>query len=230
MHIMLEIKAEPRTVRGSKVNKQRRAGKIPAVVYGHGVESQPLFIDAKIFLKIYKEAGESSLIGLELEGKKRNVLIHDVQRDPLSEDFLHVDFYQVRMDEKLKATVPLEFIGESEAVKALSGILMKAIQEVEVEALPQDLPHHIEVDISPLATFEDRIAIKDLMVANGVKILAEPDDVVVSVAPPRSEEELAALEAKVETPIEEVKVVGEEEKKAAEEAEAQTAEGAAEKK
>ncbi len=218
---MPELKAESRTELGGKVNKKRKAGLIPAVIYGHDVKSEPLFVNGKDFLKIYKEAGESSILGLELGGKKRNVLIHDVQRDPLSGDFLHIDFYQVRMDEKLKATVSLEFIGESEAVKGQGGILMKTIQEVEVEALPQDLPRHIEVDISPLATFEDRISIKDLKVAAGVKILAEPDDVVVSVAPPRSEEELAALEGKVEAPVEEVKVVGEEEKAAEAVAEAE---------
>ena len=213
---MLELKAESRQELGAKVNRQRKAGKIPAIVYGHDVKSQLLFVDGKEFVKIYKEAGESSLIGLELDGKKKNVLIHDVQRDAMSGEFLHVDFYQVRMDEKLKATVPLEFIGESEAVKTHGGMLMKTIQEVEVEALPQNLPHHIEADISSLATFEDRITIGDLQVADGVKILADSEDVVASVAPPRSEEEQAALEGKIAAPVEEVKVVGEEEKKTAE--------------
>lgn len=211
---MLELKAQLRQELGSKVNKERKAGKIPAVLYGKGIKSEPLFVNEKDFFKTYKEAGESSIIGLELDGKKRNVLIYDVQRDALSDNFLHIDFYQVRMDEKLKATVPLGFVGESEAIKSLGGILVKSVQEVEVEALPQYLPHHIEVDISSLAALDDRIAIKDLKVSGNVKILAEPEEVVAAVAPPRSEEELAALEGKVEAPVEEVKVVGEEEKAA----------------
>lgn len=218
---MLELKALPRTVRGRKTNKQRKAGQIPAVIYGHGVKSEPLYVNAKDFAKVYTEAGESSLITLEVGGKNRNVLIHDVARDPLSENFLHVDFYQVRMDEKIKAEVPLNFIGESLAVKAEAGVLVKNMQEVEIEALPKDLPHHIDVDISVLETFEDHIFVKNINVPEGVKIIAEENEIVASVIPPRSEEELAALEQKLEEKVEEVKVVGEEEK-AAEAAAAET--------
>lgn len=222
---MLEIKAKPRQDLGKKTNKQRKAGFIPAVIYGHGIKSEPIYVLVKDFGSIYKEAGESTLVGLEIEGKKRNVLIHDVARNPLSDDIIHIDFYQVRMDEKIKAKVPLVFVGESDAVKSEGGVLVKNIQEIEVEALPQDLPHHIEIDISPLKTFEDHIYIKDLSVSEKVKIFAGNDEVVVLVTPPRSEEELAELEHKVEVPPEEVKVVGEEEKKAEEESAAAQEEG-----
>src|SRR4030042_2865598 len=118
------------------------------------------------------------------------------------------------MEEKIKAEVPLNFIGESLAVKAEAGVLVKNIKEVEIEALPKDLPHHIDVDISALENFEDHIFVKDINVPGGVKIIADENEIVASVIPPRSEEELAALEEKVEEKVEEVKVVGEEEKAA----------------
>jgi large subunit ribosomal protein L25 len=211
---MLDLKATPREELGKKTNKQRKAGQIPAVIYGHGIKSEPLYIGAKDFRKVYGEAGESTLVTLEVSGKKRNVLIHDVARDPLSEQVLHVDFYQVRMDEKLKAKVPLNFIGESAAVKAEGGVLVKNIQEIEIEALPKDLPHHLDVDIGALATFNDHIYVKNLEISGSIKVLADANEIVASVTPPRSEEELAALEQKVEEKVEEVKVVGEEEKAA----------------
>ncbi len=206
---MIEIKAQPRTELGKKVNKARKSGLIPAVVYGHGIKSESIYVPAKEFEKAYKAAGESTIVGLELAGKKRNTLIHDVSRDPLSDQILHIDFYQVRMDEKLKAKVPLVFVGESLAVKAEGGVLVKNIQEVEVEALPQDLPRQIEVDISALANFDDHIYLKDLSLPGSAHITAEANEIVASVIPPRSEEELAALEQKVEAKVEEVKVAGE---------------------
>lgn len=191
---MLELKARPRQELGRKVKKFRKAGQIPAVIYGHGIKSQPVYVLAKDFEKVYQQAGESSLIALEIENKKRNVLIHDIARDPISGQILHIDFYQVKMDEKIKAHIPLIFIGESPAVKTEGGTLIKNIQEVEIEALAKDLPHQIEVDVSQLQTFDDNIYIKDLKVSNQVKILAEPNEVVASVIPLRREEE-----TKVET-------------------------------
>jgi large subunit ribosomal protein L25 len=211
---MLEIKANSRKEVGGNIDKLRKNGILPGVVYGHGLDSKPVSLSAKDFSKIYKEAGESTQVALDFDGEKKNVLISDVQYDSLSGEPIHVDFYQVRMDEKIQAGVPLVFIGESPAVKAEGGVLVKSIQEVEVEALPQDLPHHIEVDISKLVTFDNRICVKDLKVSGSAKILVQPDEIVASVSQPRSEEELAELEAKVETSTEEVKVVGEEEKAA----------------
>jgi len=199
---MLVLKATPRQELGKKVNKFRKAGQIPAVIYGHGIKSQPLFVVAKDFEKVYKEAGESTLIALEIDGKKRNVLIHDLARDPLKGQILHIDFYEVRMDEKVKAHIPLVFIGEAPVVKTEGGILIKNIQEVEVEAKALDLPHQIEVDISGLKTFDDNIYIKDLKISNQIKILAEPDEVVASVIPSRKEEEIKPEAAPTEAPKE----------------------------
>lgn len=207
---MLELKATLRDQLGKKVKKTRKSGQIPAVLYGHGIKSQPVWILAKDFTKVFGKAGESTLIRLEIGDKRANVLIHDIQKDPLSDEVLHVDFYQVRMDEKIKTKVPLVFVGEAPAVKAEGGVLVKNIQEVDVEALPQYLPHHLEVNISSLKNFDDHIFINDLPIFNSVKVLAEGNEIVASVIPPRSEEELAALEEKVEEKVEEVKVVGEE--------------------
>lgn len=214
---MLELKAMPRQELGKKVNKFRKAGQIPAVIYGHGIKSQPLFVVAKDFEKVYKEVGESTLIALEIEGKKRNVLIHEINKDPISDQILHIDFYQVKMDEKIKAHIPLVFIGESPVVKTEGGTLIKNIQEIEVEAKALDLPHQIEVDVSRLQTFDDNVYIKDLKISDQVKILAEPNEVVASVIPLRREEEEMKPEA-VPTEVskeegkEEVKIEKEEEK------------------
>ncbi|KKT76210.1 MAG: 50S ribosomal protein L25 [Parcubacteria group bacterium GW2011_GWF2_44_7] len=205
---MLELKAEAREITGRKTNSLRRAGIIPAVLYGHGKKNQNLTVDEKEFGVILKEAGETSLVALKIGDKKHNVLIHDLSRHPLTDKSIHIDFYEVKMDEKIKTKVPLVFIGESMAVKSEGGILVRSLQEVEVEALPQDLPREINVDISTLNTFEDKIHVSDLAVGANVKILANSEEMVASVTPPRSEEELKELEAKPEEKIEEVQVAG----------------------
>lgn len=214
---MLELKAEPRTILGKKVNSLRKTGSIPAVLYGHGKQSVPVAISAKEFDKIFKQAGETTLLSLALGGQKRNVFIHDLAKDPLTGQIIHVDFFEVKMDEKIKAKVPFIFVGESPAVKADGGVLVRAMQEIEIEALPQDLPKEIEVDISSLKTFEDKIRVVNLSLKGSVKVLTNLDETVALVAPPRSDKELADLETKpTETAAAEVKVVGEEEKVAAE--------------
>lgn len=190
---MQELKAKPRTELGKKTNALRRAGFLPAVIYGEGVESQSIAVPYKDFDKVYREAGESTLLTLDVDGKKYNVLIHDLFRDPLKGHSLHADFYAVRMDKVIRTKVPVEFIGESPAVKNEGGILIKVIQELEVEALPQNLPHGISVNISPLSTFESKLFISDIILPKGVKVMADPDDTVVLVEPPRSVEELAAI-------------------------------------
>lgn len=209
----IEIKAEPRVAVGRKVKVLRRAGLIPAVLYGRGVKSTSLTTGAQEFNRIFQAAGETTLVDLAIGGQKHKVLIHDIARDPLSGAITHIDFFEVRMDEKLKAKVPLVFIGESPAVKTEDGILVRAIQELEVEAFPQYLPKEITVDISSLATFEDKIHVKNLKVNPQVKILAEADEVVALVAPPRSDKEMAELEGKLEEVVAEVPIAGQEEKK-----------------
>ena len=218
------MNAQIRDVFGKKVKSLRERGLVPAILYGPGVENMALAVDLKEAEHIYKEAGENTIVKLKIKDDKipeRNVLIYDVARETLSGQIIHFDFLQVRMDQVIKAVVPLEFTGESAAVKSEGGILVKNIHEVEVEALPTDLPHKITVDISSLNTFEDAILIKDLLVSAKVKILSDPELVVAQVQPPRSEAELEALKEEVVEKVEEVKVEVEEKKAEREKEEAE---------
>lgn len=215
---MIELSARLRREMGRANKNARSQGMIPAVLYGPAVkESIVLMVEAKDFARVYEEAGESGLIKLKIEDKTearqktetRVVLIYDIDHDPLAGKPIHIDFYQVKMDETIDVEIPLNFINKSPAVEAEKGVLVKNMQEIEVEALPADLPREIEVDISALKTFEDRICIKDLKVPEGVKILGNPEEVVALVAAPRTEKELADLE---QAPIESVAEVAVEEK------------------
>jgi large subunit ribosomal protein L25 len=192
----LTINATPRTVTGKKNSALRQTGKVPAVVYGHEVKSQNVEVDEREFRKIFKQAGENTIISLKLADKELPVLIHDVQNHYLKDTPVHVDFYAINMTEKLKADIPLEFVGEAPAVKALSGTLVKNLSEVEVECLPLDLPHSIEVDISSLENFESAIRVSDLKIPDKVELLTNPEETVATVAAPRSEEEMKALDEK----------------------------------
>ena len=218
---MIELKAKIRKDTGKKVEKIRKQGMVPAVLYGPTIKSQSLEIDLKEFEKIYKEAGESSLISLTLAKENFLVLIHAVEINALSQKPIHVDFYQPRLDEEIEATIPLVFEGEAAAARDLGGTLVKNIHEVEVKALPQNLPHEIKVNIDKLKTFEDSILIQDLPLPQGVKVLKEADEAVVFVASPEKiEEELAKP---IEEKVEEVEKVAEK-KEAEGEEEAEKAE------
>ncbi len=189
-----ELTAQTRSVLGKKVSSLRRGGFLPAVLYGETVETQSIAVPYKDFEKAYRSAGESSLVTLNVDGKTYNVLIHDISHDALTGRPLHADFYAVRMDKAIRTTVLLVFIGESPAVKNDGGVLVKVMQELEVEALPKDLPQKLEADLSKLVMLEARMLVKDIKVPSGVKIIAEPEEIVAIVEPPRSEEELAQLE------------------------------------
>lgn len=206
----MKFQARLREYTGKKVKKLQKEGYIPAVLYGKGIKNINLAINMKDFTKAYKIAGENTLLELDIENDKtgdRNVLVHDVNTDPVNDSIIHVDFYQVDMKQKVIANVPLVFEGESQAVKVEAGVLIKNLHEVEVSALPKDLPHEIKVDLSLLASFNDVISIKDLKVPQGVKIDMHEDEVIASVARPRSQEELEALSEKATTPdVSEVKV------------------------
>lgn len=173
--------------------KIRKTGLIPAIIYGHGIATVHLAVKYPEFEKAFRKAGESTLVTLVVDGKPKNVIIQDVQRHFLHGKFLHADFYEVSMTEKLKATVALEFSGVSKAVKELGGILVTVISEVEVECLPADLPHNIPVDISILNTFSDAIYVRDLKIDAKIEVLSDGDAIVVKVDQPRDiEAELAA--------------------------------------
>lgn len=170
-----------------------------------------LWIDRKVFNKVYDDVKGSSIIDIIVEnGNKQEpqkVLIYDVQRNPVTDDCIHVDFYRVKMDEEIEASVELEFINESLAVKELGGVLVKNIDKVEVQCLPMDLPKYIKVDISTLETFDDRICIEDLKISDKVSIDLESKTVVALVAPPRSQEDIEELEKDIEEDISQVEDV-----------------------
>lgn len=215
----LQISGKIRNTFGKNNKSLREAGEIPAVLYGHNTDNIAISLNLKEFAKVFKSAGESTIVNLNLEqsGKKEQkpVLIYDVDLDPVTDQPRHTDLYLVNMNEKITAKIPLVFVGESEAVKAFSGILSKNIHEVEVEALPKDLPHEISVDISMIKTFADHICIKDLPLSAGVKVLGHNgDDMIAAVKPPRSEEEMKKLEGEVKIDVDAVKVEAEEKKKA----------------
>lgn len=193
---MISLSANKREVLGKKVETLREEGLIPAVLYGPGFNAEVLSVNRKEFALAYKEAGESSLVELEVGPQKTPVLIRDVQRHPLSGDPIHVDFYQPRLDEKIKIMVPVHLEGEAPAVKDFEGTLIQNVHEVEVSSLPQDLPSEIIVDVSVLKTLEDRILVENLQVDSKVEILAEKDWIVAQVV------ETENVEAELAKPVE----------------------------
>ena len=208
----MELKSEKRKIFGKKVKTLRNQGLVPAIVYGGSESGIPLILDLKEFKRVFKRAGETTLIKLFIDktNSSKNVLIHDIARDPVTDEIKHVDFYEVKMDEKIAAKVPLVFMGSAPAVSDLGGVLVKAIQELEIRALPADLPREIEVDISALKTFDDNIAAKDIKLPKNVELLENASASLASVAPPRSEAELEELSGAVEEKVEEVAVETEE--------------------
>ena len=209
---MITLSAKIRKDFGRKTKSTRKADKIPAVVYGPGVKNESVLVDYKDFQKTFRQAGESSLIELNVEGEKgkRPVLIHEVQKDPVSDKFIHVDFFQASLKEEVEATVPLVFFGTAPAEKDLGGTLVKNITEVEVKALPQNLPHEIKVSIDGLKTFQDHVLIKDLVLPENVKVLKKPEEIVASVAQQQKIEE--ELEKTIEEDVESVEKVEKEKK------------------
>ena len=202
------LTAKKRTELGRKANKGRKTGLVPAVVYGKGIKSDCLWVNSLEFKRLLKKSGESVIIDLAIDGKSdRNVLIHEIQKDPVKGNYLHIDFYQVNMAEKIETEVELVFIGESLAVKEAGGVLVKNVDKVKVRCLPGDLPSHIDVDISGIKTFDDHIFAKNLKISDKVEIEIDPETVVALVAPPRSEEELSELEQKVEEDVTQVEGV-----------------------
>ena len=172
----------------------RKKGLLPAVFYGKKQQSTPMVVAMSDFMKVWKEAGESSVVSLKAKGVNGSIetLIHEVAVDPLSGKPIHVDFYVFEKGQKIEVPIPLQFIGVSPAVKDLGGNLLKILHEIKVSASPEHLPHALTVDISTLATFEDHILVKDLVVAKEVTILKNPDEIVASVLQQQNvEEELA---------------------------------------
>ena len=221
---MLSLKATIRTALGRKSKKLRKDGYVPAVLYGPKVQSTPVSLGYKDFEGVYKEARESTLISLGIEGEdigipaENVVLIRDAVIHPITRKFIHVDFYQVPMDEEITIAIPLVFENEAPAVKDEGAVFVRNVYELEVSALPKDLPHEITVDLSVLAHTDDSILVKDLAVAPGVKIEAEEGLVVAAVSAPVEEE--IVQEPPEEVAPEEIKTEAEEKREEEEKEEA----------
>src|SRR3989344_118606 len=195
------LKVEKRKVLGKKVKKLRREGIIPGNIYGKDIKSQAVQAPLKEFMQVFKEAGETGLVDVALDSQTIPALIHNVATD-YRDDVLHADFFKVNLKEKVKAMVPVEFTGEPKAVTDKIGLLMHILSEVEVEALPADLPEKIEVDVSHLANVDEQIEVGQLKVAEGVTVLTDPTQVVTKIgelvtkeAAEQAAEEAAAAEA-----------------------------------
>jgi large subunit ribosomal protein L25 len=177
---MLILKAKKRA--GEKMVDIRGAGLVPAVFYGFGKESTNISVPAVDFIKLFREAGETTAITLDVEGEKVSTLIHDIARDPVTGEPTHVDFLVVDMNKEAEVSVPIEFTGLAEAEKSGVGMVMKVMHEIEVRALPAKLPHSIVVDLTGLATLSDTIHAKDVALPEGVVLVSDADDVVAAVS------------------------------------------------
>jgi large subunit ribosomal protein L25 len=187
--IMLKLQIEKREKFGRKARGGKNTEKFPAVFYGPKEDSTSVFVTKRDFVKVWKEVGESSVIILEGAGDEKQALIQEVALDPVSDEPIHADFYIIEKGKKVEVDVPLEYVGESPAVKNLGAVLVKVMHELPIEAEPVNLPHEIEVDISSLVDFESNITVKDLKIPAGVTVLAEAEETVALVQEPREEEE-----------------------------------------
>lgn len=212
------LSAKTRTSMGKRSKDELAEMRVPAVMYGSGVTNQNISVPRSEFLKVYKQAGYSSLVDITVgETTPVKAVIKEVQVHPLSMEPVHIDFHQVRMDQEMEAVIPLKFIGESNAVKADAGTLIKSLDEVEVRCLPANLPHELEIDLSKLATFEDSITVADIKLPKGVELVTDADLTIATVQRPLTEDELKKLEESQVGDVSEVKSEAEL-KKAAEEA------------
>lgn len=180
----LKLKAQKR-----KAKENISTDELAAVVYGKGLETQSLKLNRSEFNKVFAIAGESNLIEIDLDGDKTKTIIKEIQKHHVKDWIRHVDFYQVNMKEVIDAEIPLHFVGESDAVKLMGGILIKEINDLSVECLPGDLVNNIDVDISVLKTLDDVIRVEDLNIPKTMKSLLESDTIVAMIAQAKEEVE-----------------------------------------
>ncbi len=201
----LQLAVDPRTVTGKKVKALRREGILPAHLYGRGTESLALQAPTQDMINLLHSASANAIIDLKINGESeaRPVVLRGVQRNPVTSELVHIDFFQISLTEKLKSEVPLTLTGEAPAVSAFAGVLLQMLDRVAVEALPTDMPERIEVDVSGLETLDASIFVRDLAIPDGVEVLGALDQVVAKVAQPR-------LAAEVEEEVEEELEEGEE--------------------
>lgn len=176
-----EIVAEQRTVTGNQVRALRRQGLLPGIVYGRGIEPIVVQLDQRSASKVLSSASSSTLIDLQVGKESHKVLVREIQRDVIRGDYTHVDFLKVAMDVAISAMVPVELVGEAPGVAELGGILVAGLNEIEVEALPADLPDRIEVELDVLKEIDDAITVGDLFLGEGVTLLTSPEEDIARV-------------------------------------------------
>lgn len=196
------LQATNRRERGKENRLLRKTDIVPAVVYGHGVENLSVALVYNEFKKLYEKAGSSSIVSLQIDADKYDVLVHEVKLDPVTDRYFHVDFLRIKRDEKIETKVAVEVVGESRVVKELNGIVVTALDELGVRCFPQDLIPKFEIDISKIENFNQPIHVKDIKVPDTIEMLNDPEAVVVTIVPPRKEEE--------EAPAVEVQLIPEE--------------------
>lgn len=190
-----------------KAKKIRQDDKIPAIVYGKNFDNKKVCVDKFAFMRLFREAGSSNLVDLNIDDKENEkVLIHDTEVHPIDGSIEHIDFLKINMKEKIKTEIPIEYVGETPLVVEQEGSFIANKDSVEVECLPSDLVDHIDVDISGLTEFDQNIRIADIKVPSTIEIINDPEEVIALVQPPRSEEELAALDEEVVEDVEAVEV------------------------
>lgn len=201
----LTLKADKREITGKKTRFLRRQGVTPAHLFGHGLDSLALQCDTSTLQKTISRAGTTRIIALDIEGdqKPRGVFIREIQKEPRNGKLLHVDFYEVKMTEKIKVDVPIILVGESPAMKEKGRTVSHSLTSLALECLPDDLPPQIEVDISALEEVEQAIFVKDIVLGAGVTVMDEPDQLVVKVSEVKAEVEevVAAAEAVAEEAV-----------------------------
>jgi len=194
----LEIAAQSRSATGKRNRQLRRTGQLPGVVYGKDTDSLAIQVEAKAFDTLYRAAGRTSLVKLDVDGAAKSAIIREVQRHPVSRKPLHVDFLVVDLAQEMEVDVPLVFAGEPPAVELTGGTLMTPIDHLRVRALPAEIPHEITVDVTPLVDLESSLHVRDLVIPENVHVQTDGDELIARVLPPRIEEEPEVEEEAIE--------------------------------
>jgi large subunit ribosomal protein L25 len=197
----MQLKATPRQPLGKRSRRLLREGKLPAIVYGHNTEATPITLDKLEFQKVFLKSGRTQLVDLVLDGDRtEKVLVREIQTHPRRLGPIHIDFYQVNLQEKIEVEVPVRLVGESGPVKQGDGDVLQPLHSIRVECLPSDIPESFEVDISPLEEIEAELRVSDIKVPSGVTVLDDPEELVVKIVHKRElkvEEEVPVAEAAV---------------------------------
>jgi large subunit ribosomal protein L25 len=196
----MQLKALPRQPLGKRSRRLVREGKIPAIVYGHNTEPTPIVLDRLEFQRVFVKSGRTHLVDLAIDGRTEKVLVREIQTHPRRLGPIHVDFYQVNLQEKIEVEVPVHLVGESAAVKRGDADILQPMHSVRIEVLPSEIPEAFEIDLTPLEEIESELRVSELTVPKGVTILDDPEDLVVKIVHKRElkvEEEVPAAEAAV---------------------------------